>query len=126
MVRRVFYIALTGALCAVLLTACSSGNKSSTSNGTTAAPVAAPPASNVSGAGDAAHGKTIFMQNCASCHGATAQGGVGPSLKNEKARKNLTQATAWIKHPQPPMPKLYPSPLSEKDVRDVAAYVESL
>ncbi|MEA2689375.1 MAG: hypothetical protein QOD51_1982, partial [Candidatus Eremiobacteraeota bacterium] len=77
--------------------------------------------------GDAAHGKTIFAANCTSCHGATGtEGGVGPSLKNEKSRKNFAQAVAWIKNPQPPMPKLYPSPLNEKDVNDVAAYVETL
>ncbi|MEO6991628.1 MAG: cytochrome c [Candidatus Baltobacteraceae bacterium] len=78
-------------------------------------------------AGDAVHGKVIFTQNCAGCHGATGtQGGVGPSLKNEKARKDTAAAIAWIKNPKPPMPKLYPSPLSEKDVADVAAYVETL
>lgn len=77
--------------------------------------------------GDAAHGKQIFAANCASCHGATGtEGGVGPSLKGEKSRKNYQQAIAWIKNPQPPMPKLYPSPLSEKDVDDVAAFVETL
>jgi cytochrome c oxidase cbb3-type subunit 3 len=77
--------------------------------------------------GDAAHGKQIFDTNCATCHGAGGVGGgVGPSLKNEKSRKNFDQAVAWIKNPQPPMPKLYPSPLSEKDVQDAAAYVESL
>jgi len=32
--------------------------------------------------------KTIFAANCASCHGATGtEGGVGPSLKNEKSRR---------------------------------------
>jgi mono/diheme cytochrome c family protein len=78
-------------------------------------------------AGDAAHGKSIFAANCASCHGAVGtEGGVGPSLKNEKSRKDHPAAVAWIKNPQPPMPKLYPSPLSEKDVNDVAAYVETL
>jgi mono/diheme cytochrome c family protein len=77
--------------------------------------------------GDAAHGKSIFAANCASCHGASGtEGGVGPSLKNEKSRKDLAAAIAWIKNPQPPMPKLYPSPLSEKDVTDVASYVETL
>jgi mono/diheme cytochrome c family protein len=77
--------------------------------------------------GDAAHGKTIFSQNCASCHGATGrEGGVGPSLTNEKSRKNYDQTVAWIKNPQPPMPKLFPSPLAEKDVDDVAAYVQTL
>ncbi len=72
--------------------------------------------------------KTIFAANCPSCHRATGAdgGGGGPSLSNEKSRKNQAAAVAWIKNPQPPMPKLYPSPLSEKDVSDVAAYVESL
>jgi hypothetical protein len=32
----------------------------------------------------------------------------------------------WIEQPDPPMPKLYPAPLSERDVDDVAAYVQSL
>ncbi len=77
--------------------------------------------------GDATHGGTIFSANCASCHGANgAGGGIGPSLKGEKSRKDMAAAIAWIKNPQAPMPKLYPAPLSEKDVSDVAAYVESL
>ncbi len=78
-------------------------------------------------AGDAKHGMAIFGQNCSSCHGASgAGGGIGPSLKGEKARKDTGAAIAWIKNPQPPMPKLYPAPLNEGDVADVAAYVESL
>ena len=77
--------------------------------------------------GDATHGQAVFSANCASCHGAAgAGGGIGPTLKGEKTRKNMTAAVAWIKNPKPPMPKLYPSPLGEKDVVDVAAYVESL
>ena len=72
-------------------------------------------------------GKTIFSANCATCHGATGtEGGVGPSLKNEKSRKNYAQTIAWIHNPTPPMPKLWPSPLNDKDVQDVAAYVQSL
>jgi ubiquinol-cytochrome c reductase cytochrome c subunit len=78
-------------------------------------------------AGSASKGKTLFAANCASCHGAAgAGGGIGPSLKGEKARKDKAAAIAWIKDPKPPMPKLYPSPLSEKDVTDIAAYVETL
>jgi ubiquinol-cytochrome c reductase cytochrome c subunit len=77
--------------------------------------------------GDAKHGKTLFAADCASCHGAAgAGGGIGPSLKGEKSRKDTAAAVAWIEAPKPPMPKLYPSPLSAKDVADVAAYVESL
>jgi mono/diheme cytochrome c family protein len=74
-----------------------------------------------------AKGQAIFAANCKACHGeAGAGGGVGPSLKGEKGRKDTAAAIAWIKNPQAPMPKLYPSPLSEKDVDNVAAYVESL
>lgn len=77
--------------------------------------------------GDAAAGKEVFTRNCSACHGATGtEGGVGPSLKNEKSRKNTDKTIAWIKNPQPPMPKLWPSPLSDKDVADVAAFVQSL
>lgn len=77
--------------------------------------------------GDADAGKLVFTANCAGCHGANgAGGGVGPNLHGEKSRKDFTAAVAWIKNPAPPMPKLYPSPLGEKDVANVAAYVESL
>ena len=122
---------LTGAL----LGGCSKGGSSSGNGGSTATgPVtdmndsglrAKPGAT--SSLGDAQHGSAIFAQNCVSCHGAQgAGGGIGPRLKGEKQRKNYQQAIAWIKNPQPPMPKLYPSPLSESDVNDVAAYVETL
>lgn len=87
------------------------------------APGAAPQAAL---AGDAAHGKALFAQNCAACHGARGQGGAGPPLTNEASRKNLAETEAWIEKPAPPMPALYPQPLSAKDVADVAAFVQSL
>jgi mono/diheme cytochrome c family protein len=97
---------------------------SSSDQGTTAS---ATSTGTVASAGDAANGKKIFTQNCASCHGATGtEGGAGPSLKGEKSRQDTAAAVAWIKDPKPPMPKLYPTPLSDKDVADVAAYVETL
>jgi len=116
------------ALLAIVATGCSSNKSSQTSTAagqTTALPKAVAAPGNAK-AGDLDHGKQVFTQNCASCHGAAGQGGVGPSLKRESSRKNLAQAEAWIKNPQPPMPKLYPSPLSEKDVADVASFVETL
>jgi mono/diheme cytochrome c family protein len=39
---------------------------------------------------------------------------------------SLEATLAQIKNPAPPMPKLYPSTLSEQDVNDVAAYVQTL
>lgn len=89
------------------------------------ADTAAAPAAGT-GSGDAVHGHQIYAANCAACHGATGQGGVGPNLHGERTRKDMAAAIAWIKHPTLPMPALFPSPLSEKDVDDVAAYVESL
>jgi mono/diheme cytochrome c family protein len=143
-----FALLAAGALAALIATGCSKGSdQSSTSTTTTAesspaasattgtsstdtsssssaAPAAAPGGTAM---GDPAHGKTIFAANCASCHGATGhEGGVGPSLANEKSKKNYQATIAWIHNPQPPMPKLWPSPLNDKDVQDVAAYVQSL
>lgn len=73
-----------------------------------------------------AHGAALFAQNCAVCHGPGGTGGEGPRLKNERARKTLAQTIAWIENPAPPMPKLYPSPLSPQDVAAVASYVQAL
>ncbi len=79
-----------------------------------------------SGAPDLARGAAVFSQNCAVCHGAQGAGGEGPSLKGERTRKDLQQAQQWIMNPGAPMPKLFPGTLSRADVRDVAAYVETL
>jgi mono/diheme cytochrome c family protein len=76
--------------------------------------------------GNLVHGRAVYSANCAACHGANAEGGFGPTLHGEKNRKDIAAAIAWIKNPKLPMPKLYPDPLSEKDVDDVAAYIESL
>lgn len=118
MTRPLLLVLICGFALALPL-GCTKSSTSSQSGGTTSTSMLA--------GGDATHGKQLFTQNCASCHGATGtEGGVGPSLRNEKSRKNFAKAVTWIENPQPPMPKLYPSPLSEKDVDDVAAYVETL
>lgn len=135
-----FAFLAAGAIAALIVAGCSKGSdqsSSSTTSSSTTTSTSAPETTSTTsamattpsaaGQGDPARGKTIFSANCASCHGATGtEGGVGPSLKNEKSKKNYDQTVAWIKNPQAPMPKLYPSPLSEKDVDDAAAYVQSL
>jgi mono/diheme cytochrome c family protein len=129
-------ILAAGAIAMLIAAGCSKGSDQSTTTTSTSATTTAPVAtsttvvastSRMAAQGDPARGKTIFAANCASCHGATGtEGGVGPSLKNEKSRKNYEQTIAWIHNPTPPMPKLWPSPLNDKDVQDVAAYVQSL
>jgi mono/diheme cytochrome c family protein len=118
---RLRFIATFFALaCALALAACSHGDQSSQSASAVAS--ATPPV-----VGDVRLGKQLYATNCVACHGATGtEGGVGPSLANERVRKNDAQAIAWIKDPQPPMPKLYPGSLSDADVINLAAYVESL
>jgi mono/diheme cytochrome c family protein len=134
-VNRLFVVLLAGAIAGASIAGCAK----STSSSEGASATASGPITDVGSTGlktsgtsgpivaDAKHGKEIFTSNCTSCHGATGtEGGVGPSLKNEKSRKNTDKTIAWIKNPQPPMPKLWPSPLSDKDVADVAAFVQSL
>jgi mono/diheme cytochrome c family protein len=72
------------------------------------------------------HGKALFAQYGAACHGQHGEGGVGPALTGEAAKKDTAQAADFIKNPKAPMPKLCPAPLSDHDVADVAAFVETL
>jgi mono/diheme cytochrome c family protein len=100
--------------CAAFAAGCGHGASS------TAAPTATP-------IGNSSRGAGLFRADCAVCHTANgAAAGVGPPLTNEKAHKNFEQTIESIKNPDPPMPKLYPSPLSERDVEDLAAYVQTL
>jgi cytochrome c len=78
------------------------------------------------GEGNAVRGEATYAQQCARCHGSRAQGGIGPRLTGERTRKSFAQTVAWIQNPRPPMPPLYPTPLGENDVKNVAAYVLSL
>lgn len=79
------------------------------------------------GSDDLRHGRQLFAVKCAACHGADGRGaGIGPTLHNERNRKTFGQTAAWIKDPEPPMPKLFPAELTSRDVDDLAAYVQSL
>lgn len=74
-----------------------------------------------------ARGRSIYLGQCAACHGNDGAGGqVGPSLRNESARRSDSAIRAIVLDPEPPMPKLYPVRLTQADVRDVSAYVETL
>lgn len=70
-----------------------------------------------------AKGAALYAQNCAACHGPSLEGGVGPALRNWGARKSTRQTVELIQSPPPRMPKLYPKPLSSKDVEDIAVYL---
>jgi mono/diheme cytochrome c family protein len=72
------------------------------------------------------HGEVVYSANCALCHGAVGQGGIGPVLKGESSRKDASAVGAFVKNPPASMPKLYPGLLDDADVAAVASYVETL
>jgi mono/diheme cytochrome c family protein len=131
-VNRLGLALMSCAMIALAISGCSKGNSSSSQANSTSGPITDAGSNGLKSTGgtpapgDPVHGKEIFAANCASCHGANAEGAVGPNLHGEKSRKDYLQTIAWIKNPDPPMAKLYPSPLSDSDVADVAAYVQSL
>lgn len=77
--------------------------------------------------GNLAHGAAIYQSQCSACHGRNGIAGpIGPSLRNERLRRSYAAVRAIVIDPEPPMPKLFPAVLTQADVRDVSAYVETL
>lgn len=89
----------------------------------TALAVAFLSASGPAAAQDAANGAFLYGQICAVCHGSEGGGGTGPSLKGLSQRFDAEAAATFIMHPSPKMPAFYPQVLSERDVKDIAAFV---
>lgn len=78
----------------------------------------------LSRSGDAIQGHAIFQMNCAGCHGLTAGGKVGPSLKGVSARKSRTGLIEQVTSGKtPPMPQFQPNP---QEMADVLSYLKSL
>jgi len=88
-----------------------------------AAPVAAAPATSSLAS---ASGAEIYGRICANCHGGNGEGVNGPALKGLATRMDLARTVQWIQNPSAKMPKLYPEPLNEQAVKNVAAYVQGL
>ncbi len=77
--------------------------------------------------GDVNAGKALYASVCAGCHGVNADGGGGgPALLGVGMRYTHSGLVDFIKNPPATMPKLYPQPLQDADVEDLAAYVERL
>ncbi len=70
-----------------------------------------------------AAGKSLFDQHCQVCHGANAQGGVGPSLIGAVGRLGAATVRTDIKNGGGQMPA-FPS-LSDADVGYIMAYIEN-
>ena len=76
---------------AIVLSACGGGGGGSSSSGSAPLPK-----------GAAAHdptllaGRTIFSQQCASCHGVQGQGGVGPSFRGGRLLRDYPNPEAQV------------------------------
>ena len=78
-------------------------------------------------AGDPVNGGTVYVRpntSCSNCHGIDAVGGWGPDLAGRGI--TVAQATKAIREPMWRMPAFVSSQLSEKDIRDMVAYWNSL
>ena len=94
--------------------------------------------------GDAAHGKLLFGQHCAACHGANGEGGAGtgvtfsrprnlpiiaPALNNpgflKAAPDEMIKRTLMKGRKGTPMVSFLQQGLKEKDIDDVVSYVRS-
>lgn len=74
--------------------------------------------------GNAEQGQVIFQLNCAGCHGADADGRVGPSLHRVASRKSRVGLIAQVTSGKtPPMPQFQPT---SQEMADLLEYLQSL
>jgi S-disulfanyl-L-cysteine oxidoreductase SoxD len=90
-----------------------------------------------SGGGSVERGRVVFSEQCASCHGADGQGGVGDRLVGGQgtlasAKPVRTVGSYWPYAPtlfdyiRRAMPQNAPQSLSDQDVYAVSAYILNL
>jgi mono/diheme cytochrome c family protein len=89
------------------------------------------------GSGSVGHGREVFAQQCAACHGAQGEGGIGDRLAGGQgtlatAKPVRTVGSYWPYAPtlfdyiRRAMPQNAPQSLSNDDVYAVSAYIFSL
>src|SRR5215471_20092465 len=80
-------------------------------------------------AGDATNGKRIYLATgCFTCHGRAGQGGAynGPAPMLAKTAMPFDGFKGQLRMPSNDMPAYAESVMSDKDVADIYAYVQSL
>jgi mono/diheme cytochrome c family protein len=74
-------------------------------------------------AGGSVSGRAVFASNCAACHGASGQGGVGPALAGRSLSSGVVSSVVGSGRGLMPS---FASTLSSEEVAAVAAYVSGL
>ena len=70
-------------------------------------------------------GKPLYMQACASCHGANAKGSIGPNLHNEDMSDNQIAGVIKNGKGQGQMPA-FSSKFNDGQINEIIAYLRSL
>lgn len=104
-------------------------------SGEAATEEAAGDAATEAAAGNAEAGQTVYVGNCAACHGPNGQGQIGPSLVGEDGPKGwtLAQFTATLREGKTPdrqlsaaMPRYAETQISDEQIADLQAYIKTL
>jgi alcohol dehydrogenase (cytochrome c) len=72
---------------------------------------------------DVHQGRELYGRLCSTCHGTNGELIAGHNLVTLGERRDLNSTIDFIKAPVAPMPKLYPTLLSEQDVLNLASYL---
>jgi mono/diheme cytochrome c family protein len=77
--------------------------------------------------GDVSNGKQIYMRNgCYQCHGTVGQGGLA-GARLAQTKLTLPAFTAFVRNPPPgSMPPFRAKVMSDQELADVFAYVQSV
>ncbi len=77
-------------------------------------------------------GRLIYEQQCANCHGAQGEGGMGPALNNRTLLKNTLDSVFFsiirsgVPNTQMPAWSVdYGGPLTDEEVRDLVAFIRA-
>ncbi len=87
------------------------------------APAKAVGATGASASSGIANGRRLYSQVCASCHGTDGNFIADKKLGTLAKRMDNAAASAVIKNPKSPMPKLYPELINEQSVADVTRFL---
>jgi mono/diheme cytochrome c family protein len=77
--------------------------------------------------GNAARGKTVFEQvGCYQCHGLAAQGALATGPRLSRTQLPLASFKKLVRHPLRQMPPYESAALSDQEVADIYAFVQSI
>lgn len=68
-------------------------------------------------------GRDLYERNCATCHGASREGGSAPALNGSRPRLDAGYIVSKMRSPPPGMPRFVPDILTELRARAVATFI---